>query len=154
MQEDLGHSQSQELNQDLLNADLEELIKANGDDIEFEFYYQGQLVNQNQTLFEIIKQAEAKSPPGSGGLHNYYASSAGDTSTISFCIKDKNDDLKITRKDSILEFAQKRERTKSEAVDDISVNAINSLVQQLIDKEFSVFSNTNGSEKKTNEDMK
>lgn len=35
--------------------DLDELIKAAGDDIEFEFYYNGQLVGQNQTIFEILK---------------------------------------------------------------------------------------------------
>jgi hypothetical protein len=41
--------------------DLDELIKAAGDDIEFEFYYNGQLLTQNQTIFEILKQAELKS---------------------------------------------------------------------------------------------
>lgn len=35
----------------------------------------------------------------------------------------------MARKDSILEFAQKRERTRSEAVDDISVSSVNLLVQ-------------------------
>jgi hypothetical protein len=34
----------------------------------------------------------------------------------------------MSRKDSLLEFAQKRERTKSEAVNDISVSAVNSIV--------------------------
>ncbi len=41
--------------------DLDDLIKATGDDIEFEFYYNGQLVGQNQTIFEIVKQSESKS---------------------------------------------------------------------------------------------
>lgn len=35
--------------------DLDELIKATGDDIEFEFYYKGQVINQNQTIYEIFK---------------------------------------------------------------------------------------------------
>jgi hypothetical protein len=36
----------------------------------------------------------------------------------------------------MMEFSQKRERTKSEAFDEISVSTVNQLVQQLIDKEF------------------
>lgn len=54
-------------------------------------------------------------------------------------IKDKKDEINLSRKDSLLEFSSKRERTKSEAVHDISVSAVNSMVQQLIDKEFNVF---------------
>ena len=37
----------EEGDKEIINSDLEELIKANGDDIEYEFYYGGQLVNQN-----------------------------------------------------------------------------------------------------------
>ena len=40
----------------------------------------------------------------------------------------------------MLEFAAKRERTKSEAVEDVSVSSVNQIVQQLIDREFQVFS--------------
>jgi hypothetical protein len=36
----------------------------------------------------------------------------------------------------LLEFGIKRQRAMSEAVDDISVSAVNSLVQSLIEKEF------------------
>jgi hypothetical protein len=53
---------------------------------------------------------------------------AESSSNIYFLIKDKRDELNIQRKDSLLEFAAKRERTKSEAVEDISVSAVNSLV--------------------------
>lgn len=63
-----------------------------------------------------------------------------------FAIKDKQDNLHKQRKDSILEFtaaAMKRERTKSEALDDYSVSSVNSFVQQLIEKEFSVFNPQN-----------
>lgn len=52
--------EGQEKLKETINMDLDELIKAVGDDIEFEFYYQGQLINQNQTIFEILKQAESK----------------------------------------------------------------------------------------------
>jgi hypothetical protein len=31
-------------NKDILNTDLEELIKSTGEDIEFEFYYNGKIV--------------------------------------------------------------------------------------------------------------
>jgi hypothetical protein len=46
--------------QEFINQDLEELIKANGEDIEYEFYYNGQLVGHNQTLFEILKMTTAQ----------------------------------------------------------------------------------------------
>jgi len=113
--------------------DLDELIKATGGDIEFEFYYNGQLVSHNQTVFEIVRAAESKQKDPLGyraadSLGNFY-----------FLIKDRGDDLNLQRKDSILEFTVRRERTKSEAVEDISVSAANSLVGQLIEKEFQVF---------------
>ena len=116
--------------QQVKDMDLDELIKATGDDIDFEFYYNGQLVNQNQTIFEIVRAAEQRQKDLAGyrgldALGNFH-----------FLIKDRRDDLHVQRKDSILEFAARRERTKSEAVEDISVSAANSLVGQLIDKEF------------------
>jgi hypothetical protein len=48
--------------------------------------------------------------------------------TVHFAIKDRVDNVQKSRKDSIMEFAQKRERTKSEAFDEISVASINLLV--------------------------
>ncbi len=48
--------------------------------------------------------------------------------TVHFAIKDRSDNVQKSRKDSILEFAQKRDRTKSEAFEDMSVASINSLV--------------------------
>jgi len=83
------------------------LIKANGEDIEYEFYFNGQLLSQNQTLFEVIKQQSSQSRgPGkssAGGLMSYYQTA--ETSTVHFCIKDKGEDLSMQRKDSILEFS-------------------------------------------------
>lgn len=35
-----------------------------------------------------------------------------------------------------MEWSQKRDRTKSEAVNEISASTVNELVQQLIEKEF------------------
>lgn len=40
--------------------DLDELIKEQGEDIEYEFYYEGKLVNLHQTIYEIIKDSESK----------------------------------------------------------------------------------------------
>lgn len=66
----------------------------------------------------------------SAGGYSSYAGLAGKESTnIYFIIKDKRDELQLSRKDSLLEFSQRRERTKSEAVNDISVSAVNSVVQ-------------------------
>lgn len=38
-----------------INEDLEQLIKANGDDIEFEFFIMGETVRPNQTIYEIMR---------------------------------------------------------------------------------------------------
>lgn len=65
--------------------------------------------------------------------HSYRTESS---TIIYFLIKDKRDELNMQRKDSLLDFAARRERTKSEAVEDISVSAVNSLVNQLFEKEF------------------
>ena len=117
-----------EEDKEVINSDLEELIKASGDDIEYEFYFGGQVVNQNQTLFEMLKTGE---PQLKKTLASPYSSvlqslESNGTATIYFSIKDKGDEIKISRKDSMLEFsAGKRERTKSEAVDDISASSIN-----------------------------
>lgn len=75
----------------------------------------------------------------SGGPRSQSILAQMDSQTIYFCIKDKGDDLKNARKDSIVEFAQKRERAKSEAVDEISASGVSQYVQQLLDKEFMVF---------------
>lgn len=111
--------------------DLDELIKAVGDDIEFEFYYNDQLVNQNQTIFEILKSGESrqilKDTSHLFGGHYGQGSKAETTGNFYFLIKDKRDDLTMQRKDSLLEFSAKRERTKSEAVEDISVSAVNQI---------------------------
>ena len=39
-----------------MSEDLEELIKANGDDIEFEFFINGTNLSTSATLFEVHKQ--------------------------------------------------------------------------------------------------
>lgn len=44
-----------------ISDDLEQLIKANGDDIEFEFYIGGEPVPPNQTIYEIMRKIESKS---------------------------------------------------------------------------------------------
>ena len=43
-----------------INDDLEQLIKANGDDIEFQFFIAGEPVPPNQTIYEIMRQIESK----------------------------------------------------------------------------------------------
>ena len=59
--------------------------------------------------------------------------------TIYFTIKDRTSFTKSSRKDSLLEFAQKRGRTHSQTVDFISAQSLNHIVQQLLDVEFAVF---------------
>ena len=49
-----------EQTKELMAQDLEELIKEQGEDIEYEFYYEGKLINLHQTIYEIIKDSESK----------------------------------------------------------------------------------------------
>jgi hypothetical protein len=58
--------------------------------------------------------------------------------TIYFTIKDKLR-MQKTRKDSLLELAQKRTRTHSQTVDFVSAQSLNYVVQRLLDNEFAVF---------------
>ena len=64
---------------------------------------------------------------------------------IYFCIKDRADevaDFKRQRLDSLAELtnsAEKRARTKSEAIRDISSSSINEFVSQILEREFNIF---------------
>jgi hypothetical protein len=76
---------------------------------------------------------------------------------ISFCIKDKADDLAVFKRqrlDSLAELttpALKRTRTKSEAVQDISSSAINEFVQMILEQEFKVFDESTSSNKQSDD---
>jgi hypothetical protein len=89
------------------------------------------------------RQHRADSKDGGALLNSYMQqlySREADQVTIHYAIKDKLENMQKSRKDSILEFSQRRERTKSQAVDDMSVSTVNQFVQQLINKDFSIFS--------------
>lgn len=49
-----------EQTQEVLAQDLEDLIKQQGEDIDFEFYYDQKKILPGQTIFEIIKDTEQK----------------------------------------------------------------------------------------------
>jgi len=57
-------------------------------------------------------------------------------SNIYFCIKDKAEEYRRSRQDSLLEY--KRERTRSEAILNMSSGEINHLMVNLIEKEFQI----------------
>jgi hypothetical protein len=44
----------------VLAHDLDELIKQHGEDIDFEFFYEGKPILSHQSMFEIIKDSEAR----------------------------------------------------------------------------------------------
>lgn len=46
--------------EEVLHQDLEELIKQQGEDIDFEFYFEGKQIWSSQSIFEIIKDGEKK----------------------------------------------------------------------------------------------
>jgi len=50
-----------------MEDDLEQLIKANGDDIEYEFYVAGERMLPNQTIYEVLKNVENKAKRSAGG---------------------------------------------------------------------------------------
>lgn len=50
----------EKINQEVINEDLEQLIKANGDDIEYEFFLNGELIAPNQTIYEVLRQADQR----------------------------------------------------------------------------------------------
>ena len=148
--------------------DLQDLIrKNNGTDVDMEFYFNGKLLPLNTCIFEIHQQAQKgkkqvvkpqdmpkfdKSNPSSLFKHLMATMQRGEDPnsgqkmmTIYFRLVDrKNVASQSTRKDSLADFATGRrlERTMSQAADLVSVQALNSVVQRLIDTEFSVFQRT------------
>lgn len=63
----------------------------------------------------------------------------GEKITIYFRLVDRASSSQPSRKDSLVDYVNKRERTKSQAADLVSVNSLNHVVQRLIETEFSVF---------------
>ena len=89
-------SSSKKTEQAIVDADLEDMLSMNGEDIDYEFYYQGQLVNTSSTLFEILKKTAGED---SSKLPT-------DSVTITFVIKERKEvDVKM-RANSILELAK------------------------------------------------
>lgn len=43
-----------------MHQDLEDLIRQNGEDIEFEFFFEGKQVFPNQCIFEVIRAGDPK----------------------------------------------------------------------------------------------
>lgn len=80
---------------DPFTEDLEQLIKANGEDIEFEFYVSGERMVPNQTIYEVLKIVENKARrTKDSGLGSILAAlQGGDQITVHFAIKDKSDNI-------------------------------------------------------------
>ena len=57
-----GEPKPEELNQneqELVKRDLEDLIREEGEDVDFDFYFEGRPVsNLSRTLFEMVKDSE------------------------------------------------------------------------------------------------
>ena len=147
--------------------DLNELIKKNnGSDVDLQFYYNGKLVPQNTCFFEIYQQAqkEKKNSQARGIVKQPSASNFDrsnpenlfkqlmatmqrgepqeDKISIYFRLSEK--EPQVSRKNSLIDYVSStRERTKSQAADLVSVQALNNVVQRLIDNEFSVFQSDN-----------
>ena len=92
----------QEEQAEAFSEDLEQLIKANGEDIEYEFYVAGEKMVPNQTIYEILKIVENKARKQkdsalssmSANIGSFLTSyHGGDQVTIHFAIKDKAENL-------------------------------------------------------------
>ena len=106
------------------------------------------LKKESDRLKELFEQMSSQfgPPPGfpgaKGGPPGFL--SFTNAHKIAFCIKDKTDDLAAferERLDSLAELTApaKRQRTKSEAVQDISSSAINEFVLNILEQDFRVF---------------
>lgn len=106
------------------------------------------LKKESDRLRELFEQISSQfgPPPGFPGAKGGPPSLLSFTNAhkICFCIKDKTDDLAAferERLDSLAELTApaKRQRTKSEAVQDVSSSAINEFVLNILEQEFRVF---------------
>lgn len=144
--------------------DLNDLIKKqNGADVDLAFYFKGKQMPQNTCFYEIYQLAQKdrkkqlvkpqdmpkydRSNPASLFNHLMASMRRGEQVpeeekiTIYFRLEDRaaKTTQQANRRDSLLDIANKRERTRSQAADLVSVQALNNVVQRLIDNEFSVF---------------
>jgi hypothetical protein len=106
------------------------------------------LKKESDRLRELFEQISSQfgPPPGFPGAKGGPPSFLSFTNAhkICFCIKDKTDELAAferERLDSLAELTApaKRQRTKSEAVQDVSSSAINEFVLNILEQEFRVF---------------
>lgn len=161
----LSISQNESVEEDFMKFNIEELIAMNqGEDIDIEFYFNGKRLELNTSFYEITKDTEDPLLNKSSGkpknaadhirdvLSNLNGSGNGfslpNYHTIYFVIKDKPKAVIQDRKDSIADLAYRINRSKSQAHEDVSMNSVDSLVQELIEKEFMVFAKETKSEKK------
>lgn len=124
--------------------DLHDLIrKNNGTDVDLQFYFKGKLLPQNTCFFEVHQQANKekkkqvvkpqdmpkfdKNNPSSLFNHLMASMRRGDQEpgqgmiTIYFRLVEKSPSSSQIRRDSLADFANRRERTKSQAADLVSV---------------------------------
>ena len=125
--------------QDDNSANIAELLKQNnGEDIEVVFYSNKKLIDKSTSFYEICKEPTTKSGSDEqvSQIKDIMAQISGGFlpghRTIYFQIRDKSPNAismqPIQRKDSLLEYSQIRQRTKSQFVDEISASGINNLV--------------------------
>ncbi len=129
------------------SANIAELLKQNnGQDIEILFFNNKKQIHKTTSFYEICKEpvsAENKTEVPSQ-IKDLMAQLTGGflpgQRTIYFQIRDcppvVQTNLSLQRKDSLYEYSQLRQRTKSQFVDEISASSINYLVQSLIQHEF------------------
>jgi hypothetical protein len=79
-----------------MEDDLEQLIKDNGDDIEYEFWVAGERMFPNQTIYEVLKTVENKARkqpqstnPYANSISQFLQQLQSDPLTISYSIRDK-----------------------------------------------------------------
>ena len=99
---------------------MADLLKHGGEDIDFEFYFNGKKIESHHTIFEMLKF-----PPHP--LYKY-KSPYSDSAVLVFAIRERHDSVNQLRKDSILDY----QRKKSE-VGMNPASSVETLVQQMIE---------------------
>ena len=139
------------------------LAEAKGADNESE---RNKLKKESDRLKDLFTQISGQFGAGGGFMKGGPPGflSGLNAHKIYFCIKDRADevaDFKRQRLDSLAELtnaAEKRARTKSEAIRDISSSSINEFVAQILEREFRVFDDqpeeTAGTDDKTTKPKK
>ena len=58
-------------------AELDELLQSGGEDVDIEFFVQGQSLSTSMTIYEVLRAAKNQQKTNTNKAHSYYSKGSG-----------------------------------------------------------------------------